>query len=100
MMTVFFFARYWRRAGILTDVEFVELRYEEKKASRVFARIPGDLSWRLDELPDFGLGHQSDDQHHHGFAGSYDRAGPGVGYRRLAATRCLLHVRELRIRDC
>src|SRR5262249_42617992 len=27
MMTVFFFARYWRRSGILTDVEFVELRY-------------------------------------------------------------------------
>src|ERR1700726_3958696 len=30
MMTVFFFARYWRRAEILTDVEFVELRYEGK----------------------------------------------------------------------
>src|ERR1700688_270635 len=27
MMTVFFFARYWRRSEILTDVEFVELRY-------------------------------------------------------------------------
>src|SRR5215475_8247983 len=33
MMTVFFFARYWRRAGILTDVEFVELRYEGKAAA-------------------------------------------------------------------
>jgi solute:Na+ symporter, SSS family len=33
MMTVFFFARYWRRAGILTDVEFVELRYEGKPAA-------------------------------------------------------------------
>src|SRR5947199_38226 len=32
MMTVFFFARYWRRAGILTDVEFVGLRYEGKAA--------------------------------------------------------------------
>jgi len=32
MMTVFFFARYWRRAEILTDVEFVELRYEGKPA--------------------------------------------------------------------
>ena len=32
-MTVFFFARYWRRAGILTDVEFVELRYEGKAAA-------------------------------------------------------------------
>src|SRR5260370_35731805 len=26
MMTVFFFARYWRRAAILTAVEFLELR--------------------------------------------------------------------------
>jgi solute:Na+ symporter, SSS family len=33
MMTVFFFARYWRRAEILTDVEFVELRYEGKAAA-------------------------------------------------------------------
>lgn len=27
MLTVAFFARLWRRAGILTDIEFVELRY-------------------------------------------------------------------------
>ena len=27
MLTVFFFARLWRRSGILTDVEFVEMRY-------------------------------------------------------------------------
>lgn len=27
MLTVFFFARLWRRAGVLTEVEFVELRY-------------------------------------------------------------------------
>ena len=33
MLTVFFFARLWRRAGILTDVEFVELRYSGKAAS-------------------------------------------------------------------
>src|SRR5580658_4413343 len=33
MMTVFFFARYWRRAAILTDVEFVELRYQGKPAA-------------------------------------------------------------------
>jgi len=33
MMTVFFFARYWRRAEILTDVEFVELRYGGKPAA-------------------------------------------------------------------
>jgi solute:Na+ symporter, SSS family len=27
MLTVFFFARYWRRAEILTDVQFCEIRY-------------------------------------------------------------------------
>ena len=27
MLTVFFFARLWRRAGVMTDVEFIELRY-------------------------------------------------------------------------
>jgi SSS family solute:Na+ symporter len=27
MMTVFFYARLWRRAGVLTDVEFAEIRY-------------------------------------------------------------------------
>jgi SSS family solute:Na+ symporter len=31
--TVFFFARLWRRAGILTDVELVELRYSGKPAA-------------------------------------------------------------------
>ena len=33
MLTVFFFARLWRRAGILTDVEFTELRYAGRTAS-------------------------------------------------------------------
>jgi SSS family solute:Na+ symporter len=33
MLTVFFFSRLWRRAGILTDVEFIELRYSGKSAS-------------------------------------------------------------------
>ncbi len=33
MLTVFFFSRLWRRAGILTDVEFVELRYTGKPAA-------------------------------------------------------------------
>ncbi len=33
MLTVFFFARLWRRVGVLTDVEFVELRYSGKPAS-------------------------------------------------------------------
>jgi SSS family solute:Na+ symporter len=33
MLTVFFFARLWRRAEVLTDVEFVELRYSGKPAA-------------------------------------------------------------------
>ena len=33
MLTVFFFAKLWRRAGILTDVEFVEIRYSGKPAA-------------------------------------------------------------------
>ncbi len=33
MLTVFFFARYWRRAEILTDVQFCEVRYGGKPAA-------------------------------------------------------------------
>ena len=33
MLTVFFFARLWRRAGIVTDVEFAELRYAGRTAA-------------------------------------------------------------------
>lgn len=33
VLTVFFFAKLWRRAGILTDVEFIELRYSGKPAA-------------------------------------------------------------------
>ncbi len=33
MLTVFFFARLWRRAEVVTDVEFVELRYSGRPAA-------------------------------------------------------------------
>lgn len=33
MLTVFFYSRLWRRAGIMTDVEFVELRYSGQAAA-------------------------------------------------------------------
>lgn len=33
MLTVFFFARLWRRAGIMTDCEFVDIRYSGKVAN-------------------------------------------------------------------
>jgi SSS family solute:Na+ symporter len=33
MLTVFFYARLWRRAGVMTDVEFAEIRYAGKPAA-------------------------------------------------------------------
>jgi Na+/proline symporter len=39
ILTVFFFAKLWRRSGVLTDVEFIELRYSGKAAASLrFAR--------------------------------------------------------------
>ncbi len=35
MATVFFFARLWRRSGVLTDLEFYELRYSGRPATLV-----------------------------------------------------------------
>ena len=32
-LTVFFFSRLWRRSGIITDIEFIELRYSGKPAA-------------------------------------------------------------------
>jgi solute:Na+ symporter, SSS family len=49
MLTVFFFARLWRRAGVMTDVEFAELRYAGKPAAflrgfrAVYLAIPINL---------------------------------------------------------
>jgi len=33
MMTVFFYARLWRRSGVMTDVEFAEIRYSGRPAA-------------------------------------------------------------------
>ena len=33
MLTVFFFARLWRRSGIMTDLEFIEMRYSGAEAT-------------------------------------------------------------------
>src|SRR6476619_6468036 len=37
MLTVFFFARLWRRANVMTDVEFAEIRYSGKPAAALRA---------------------------------------------------------------
>lgn len=41
MLTVFFYAKLWRRAGVLTDVEFAEIRYHGKPAAflRIFRAV-------------------------------------------------------------
>src|SRR6201989_368779 len=33
MMTVFFYARLWRRSGVMTDIEFTEIRYSGHPAA-------------------------------------------------------------------
>ena len=33
MMTVFFYARLWRRSGVMTDIEFTEIRYSGRPAA-------------------------------------------------------------------
>src|SRR6266481_4787460 len=33
MLTVFFFSRLWRRSGVMTDVEFAEIRYAGRPAA-------------------------------------------------------------------
>jgi Na+/proline symporter len=49
ILTVFFFAKLWRRSEVLTDVEFVELRYAGKAASflryfrAIYLAIPVNL---------------------------------------------------------
>ncbi len=45
MLLVFFFAKYWRRANIMTDAEVMELRYSGKEASalRVISAIYNGL---------------------------------------------------------
>lgn len=37
LLTVFFFARLWRRAGVLTDMEFAEVRYAGRPAAALRA---------------------------------------------------------------
>jgi Na+/proline symporter len=41
MLTVFFFARLWRRANVMTDVEFAEIRYSGRPAAalRIFRSL-------------------------------------------------------------
>ena len=62
MMTVFLFARLWRRSGLITDVQFAEMRYSGKPAAflRGFRAVYLGLLMNCLIL---GLGHQSDDEY-------------------------------------
>ena len=42
--TVFFYARLWRRSGVMTDLEFYEIRYSGT-AARARARLPRRSIW-------------------------------------------------------
>ena len=55
MLTVFFYAKLWRRSGALTDINFYELRYSGTPAA--FLRgFRADLSRRLLQRDDHGDG--------------------------------------------
>ena len=51
--TVFFYARLWRRSGVLTDLEFYEIRYSGTRRQRR-ARLSRGLSRALLQLHDHG----------------------------------------------
>ena len=55
MTTVFFYARLWRRLGVLTDLEFYELRYSGARRV-VGARLPRGLPRPLLQLRHHGDG--------------------------------------------
>ena len=61
MLTVFFYARLWRRAGVMTDIEFAELRYSGKPAAflRGFRALYLGIPMNCIIL---GLGQSGDDQ--------------------------------------
>ncbi len=55
VLTVFFFAKLWRRAGITTDVEFIELAVF-RKTGGMAPWLQGPVPGRLHELCHHGLG--------------------------------------------
>ena len=89
MLTVFFFARYWRRAEVLTDVELTEMRYSGKPAAflRGFKAIYLGL---VDELLDPGLGDQCNGQYYRGAAGAADCARARCCNSRWVDIRCCI----------
>ena len=58
MLTVFFFARLWRRAGIMTEAEFAEIRYSGKPA-RFLRGFRASVSRFIYERNNYRMGKQS-----------------------------------------
>ena len=89
MLTVFFFARLWRRAHVMTDVEFAEIRYSGNRAA-VLRGFPRALPRHPDQPHHPRLGDEGDDQDSHDLARPsrradrrHDRVGPGDRGRHL-----------------
>ena len=55
MMTVFFYARLWRRCGVMTDIEFTEIRYSGKPGG-IPARISRACTWASRSTASFSAG--------------------------------------------
>ena len=92
MLTVFFYARLWRRAGVLTDVEFAEIRY----AGRPAAFLRGFRALYLglpDQLHHHGLGQPGHGEDPDDDLRGDQGAGAGHGLRHDAGHR--LHLDAL-----
>ena len=75
MLTVFFYARLWRRAGVLTDVEFAEIRYSGKPG-RFSARLPRALPWTAHQLHHHGMGEPGHGENSHADLRHHQDPGP------------------------
>ena len=73
MLTVFFFARLWRRANVMTDVEFAEVRYSGKPAAALRG-LPRAVPRDPDQPDHPRLGDARDDQDPHDLARPARRA--------------------------
>ena len=76
MMTAFLFARLWHRSGVMTDVEFAELRYAAARPRS--SRFPRGLPRPPDERRNPRMGDQGDDQHHQRHPRRHAAAQPGA----------------------
>ena len=80
MMTVFFYARLWRRSGVMTDIEFTEIRYAGKPAA--FLRgLPRPLSRHPHQLHHPRLGQPRHGQDPDAGAGRHAHRSPRHRHR-------------------